>query len=126
MATTPAEGAGGVTLGLLGVSFPVNSQIAGLSMLAALGFACLPWEGLNKKADENKKNTQSAIQRSQLAEQYYPLTKEELNELRRLRGDTIGALYTRDQQDIDAANLALTNYVDMLDAQYSEYLPSSE
>lgn len=48
LATTDA-GDTGVKLGLGGIEMPVNSQVMGMAMLAALGIAKLPWDQLAEK-----------------------------------------------------------------------------
>jgi hypothetical protein len=55
LATTPTMGDSGVSVNIFGARFPVNSQVAGLMMLSALGFASMPWDEISAEMHEDIK-----------------------------------------------------------------------
>ena len=103
--------------GIAGLGFPVNSQIAGLIMLAGLGFACVPWEGFAKEIQAQIDDTKDAAQHYADVDKL-PLTDEERAEKMRLMiAVSMAMMGTPD--DLYAANEALRQYCIMLQEKYA-------
>lgn len=78
--------AGESTLGInilgSGIEFPVNSQIAGLTMLTYLGFECLPWENVQDSIyDINKKEKEAFSAYEEALSKYGTVITEEEKEI---------------------------------------------
>lgn len=70
LSTTPVTG-GDVKLSILGVEFPVNSQVAGLGMLATLGFSCMPWQGIGNQIQKQSDEVKNVLDRGNSARATY-------------------------------------------------------
>ena len=112
LATTPVNSEG-FELGILGVSFPVNAQVAGLGMLAALGFASLPWEAIGDEIRKPIVQTKRSTKAYADTQTNYPLvmTPEEKSELERLQ-IKVFTMMLGTPQDLYNANVELQTYID--------------
>ena len=110
LATTSAQGT--ATASVLGVSIPVNSQVAGLAMLATLGFSCLPWEDLQKKIRNEQNDTKNAYTTWQDAMKKYRavMTDEEYEEVLRLARKVLEAI--NGLENLEQANASLRGYIE--------------
>jgi len=117
-ATTPSEG-GAATLGIFGIAFPVNSQVAGLSMLAILGLGCMPWEDLGKEMQKDVSDVKESFTNinTVLIDYGDVMTQEEIEKAKWHQLNIASAsLGTREQ--LRAATLEANLFVDLIVAEY--------
>lgn len=154
LATTPASLTEvGINFLGSGIDVPVGPSIAGLTMLAILGFNCLPWGNLGAQFNEAQSSTENTwkyvLEIHSLAENV--LSESDLMTLGRLEMASKDAIYrftmglptisglvgNSGKTELLNANLVLKNYVDYLFEKYTfvddlgnrflkdEYLPDN-
>jgi len=121
LATTPTYG-GEFTLGIKGVEVPVNSQIAGLTMLSLLGFASLPWGELPKAMIQDVEDTRGSYQKlADVGIYEVVMLPEEKAHIRQLEWDVASSLLgTRAQ--LQKANSALLQYLNRMEPEWKKRL----
>lgn len=118
LATTTTSGGGdvGFTIAGTGIKIPANSQTAGLSMLAVLGFASLPWGDLGKKFEAEIKTTHDAFAGADALDSL-PLTPEERTTLFNLRG-LLASATLGTEEDLRNAQNRLNEFVQVMLEKY--------